>query len=108
MDVDRRLDVHRDDVGAGRRVVGQLVERLVDHQMDVLEQRRAQPFDERRPHRELRTEAAVHDVDVDDADPRPFEHLAARSPSFIESAARMPTLTVGQSDRSRRERRRPP
>src|SRR6202022_2206749 len=58
------LDVEGEHVGTGVDVSGHLLERVFDHQMDVLSQLGPQGGDHRRSHRQLRAEAAVHDVDV--------------------------------------------
>jgi hypothetical protein len=68
------LDVERDEVGTRRDERVDLRQRIVDHQVDVLEDRRPDRTDDRRADRQHRAEHAVHHVDVDELDPSRFEH----------------------------------
>ena len=67
------LDVERDQVGARLDEGGDLRERVVDHEVDVLEEGRPHRLDDRRTDRQHRAEDAVHDVDVDELDAGPLE-----------------------------------
>ena len=70
MEVRAGLDVDRQDVGPGLREVGEIALGLDDHQVDVEEGARLlaegpERLDDERPDRDVRDEAAVHDVDVE-------------------------------------------
>jgi len=60
----RGLDVGDHDVGPGGDVVGDARLRLFDHQVDVLQEPRLRALDEPGAEGQLRTEPAVHDVEV--------------------------------------------
>ncbi len=77
VDVHARLDVNRDDVRAGRDVIAERGEGVADHQVDVLQQRRPDRADDRRPDGHRRGEAAVHDVDVQQRHADLLEHADA-------------------------------
>src|SRR5438105_7925851 len=61
----RGLDVEGQHVRAGVDVGADLFEWLLNHEVDVLPQPRLQGPDHRRTEGQLRTKAAVHDVEVD-------------------------------------------
>ena len=70
-----RLEVKGEDVRAGIDVGPDLVERFVDHQMDVLDEALRDRLDQRGAGGQRRTEHAVHHVDVGDPDPGLVECL---------------------------------
>src|SRR3954452_17165171 len=67
------LDVDGDDVGAGSNSRPDLRERVVNHQMNVGEQRRIDGPDKRWTDGKRWAKNAVHDVDMDHARPGTFE-----------------------------------
>ena len=67
MDRRRRLGLDQEMIGADVREVGEIALRLDDHQVHIERLLRRAPHrcDDHRPDRDIRHEAAVHDVDMD-------------------------------------------
>ena len=70
MRVVRRLDVERDDAGAGRDVLLDGRQRVGHHQMDVRDSHPGDGGDERGTSGQAGAEHAVDDVDVREVDAR--------------------------------------
>ena len=79
----QRLHVHVQKIGAGIDEPGQLVQRVVDHEMHVAQKVRGglELLQERHAHGEVRHEVAVHDVDVDEGGAALLDH--ANVPSEV-------------------------